>query len=101
MKELDLVERVAELEAENEDHSTEHERMVAANAELVRLNLEARSKWADAVAKVGELEALLVRAYHSGHREGWEDGETKDEVMADLHCYFENNGIDYLDSEGE
>ena len=35
---------------------------------------------------------LLLRAYQSGHREGWEDSPSVAEVMEELHNYLENTG---------
>jgi len=33
---------------------------------------------------------LLQRAYDSGHRHGWEPGESTNEVMNALHAFLEN-----------
>jgi len=53
--------------------------MTDAAAELDRLR-EFRS----------EAIALLQRAYDSGHRHGWEPGESTSEVMNALHAFLEN-----------
>ena len=37
---------------------------------------------------------LLTRAYHSGHREGWEDGPSVQETMSDIHDFLCNIGRD-------
>ena len=38
--------------------------------------------------------ALLRRAYDSGHRHGWEPGESTSEVMNALHAFLENETDD-------
>ena len=36
----------------------------------------------------------LLRAYHSGHREGWEGGHSVQETMDGLHVFLCNLGYD-------
>jgi len=44
----------------------------------------------------------LLRAYHSGHREGWEDGPSTDETMDGILSVLSNRGYDpNLDGRAE
>ena len=36
----------------------------------------------------------LLRAYHSGHREGWEEGPSTNETMDGLHVFLCGEGLD-------
>ncbi len=49
-----------------------------------------------------EIETLiywLLRAYQSGHREGWEPGPSTDETMSSLCSVLANRGFDPNESE--
>ena len=39
-------------------------------------------------AEIERLRKLLVKAYDSGHRQGWEDGPSVDEVMSEISDYL-------------
>jgi hypothetical protein len=48
----------------------------------------------DLIAAKEAAEDLLLRAYQSGHREGWEASETVNECMNAIRAYLKNQGKD-------
>ena len=63
---------------------------------VTRTHSPAQAEW------LPERETLiywLLRAYHSGHREGWEEGPSTDETMDGLLSVLANRGYDPNEDE--
>ena len=57
-------------------------------------NAALREQLAEAQTERETLVYWLLRAYHSGHREGWEGGPNADETMHGLLCVLANRSYD-------
>lgn len=53
----------------------------------------ARRTIADLRARIKEADEVILAAYVSGHRDGWEPGPSVDETMHRLLCYLDNYGL--------
>jgi hypothetical protein len=109
---LDLIHRLKRvvteraLEVEEQAVLTQREREIAKAAEAERdalraaqkgceefaLGMQARAERAEAA--LVEAEDLLLLAYQSGHREGWEPGLSDDEMMSRICDWLANRGLD-------